>query len=230
MTSRGTHGERLDEQLATAELHRARRPALERIEPDPDELRVELRRAEAAREASVVADEQLGRRRRPFAGLMRTEIGRWRVGRQRRDNGRAVGRARFTRRGLARREHRRRRDRWLDEHVDRAATREANVPGLLVADAVADDAGTAARSGTLDLLRGCSLHAAAAHGTGDPAVGRVEEDRALGSRRGAERADHDGPSGVGTICSPGLERVDELLHVAPLRDLSGPTPCAGIRC
>ena len=88
-------------------------------------------------------------------------------------------------------DHDGRRDR-LDQDVDRAAAGQPDVPRLLVADPVADDPGVAGRAGALDLLGRGALDAAAADRAGDPAVGRVQQDGALGPRGGAERPDDDG--------------------------------------
>ena len=111
-----------------------------------------------------------------------------------------------------RRRHRRGRDGGLHEHVDRAAAGQADVPRLLVADAVADDPGVPVRAGLLDLLGRGALDATAAHRARDPAVARVEQDGTLRSRRGPERPDDDGPADVDPLPLPGLERVEELLH------------------
>ena len=68
------------------------------------------------------------------------------------------------------------------------------------------------RAGLLDLLGRGALHATAAHRTRDPAVARVEQDGTLGSRRGPERPDDDGPADVDPLPLPALEGVEELLH------------------
>ena len=85
------------------------------------------------------------------------------------------------------------------QHVDRAAAGEPDVPRLLVADAVADDAGVAVAAGALDLLGRRALHAAAADRPCDPAVAGVEQDRALRPRRGPERPDDDGAPDLGPL-------------------------------
>ena len=58
----------------------------------------------------------------------------------------------------------------LDQHVDRAATGQADVPRLLVADPVADDPGVAGGPCPVDLLGRGALDAAAADRARDPAV------------------------------------------------------------
>ena len=67
-------------------------------------------------------------------------------------------------------------------------------------------------AGLLDLLGRGALDAAAADRARDPAVARVQQDGALGPRRGPERADDDGAADVDPLPLPGLERVEELLH------------------
>ena len=81
-----------------------------------------------------------------------------------------------------------------------------DVPRLLVADPVADDPGVAGRAGPFDLLGRGALDAAAAHRARDPAVGRVQQDGALRSRRGPERADDDGPAESAGSCRPRASR------------------------
>ena len=159
-----------------------------------DERGVELRRAEAPVEPPIVAEDQLAGRRRALAGLVRTELARRRVGGQRRDDRRAVT-ARPDR-PAGRLDDHGRHDR-LDEHVDGAAAGETHVPGLLVADPVADDAGVPGRAGLLDLLGRRALDAAAADRADDPAVVAYEQHGALRARRGPERANDDGPADVG---------------------------------
>ena len=73
----------------------------------------------------------------PLARLVRAERGRRRVRGERRHDRPAVAAALAR---LARRLDRRRGDGGRDQHVDRAAAREPDVPRLLVADPVADDA------------------------------------------------------------------------------------------
>jgi len=69
-----------------------------------------------------------------------TVLGRWRVRRQRdRYDDAALARG-----GI----ENLRPEKWLDEDVDRSAAGHADVPGLLVADAVADDTAHAVASGT----------------------------------------------------------------------------------
>ena len=124
-----------------------------------------------------------------------------------------------------------RRDR-LDEHVDRAAAGEAHVPGLLVADAVADDPGVAGRAGALDLLGRGALDAAAADRPGDPAVGGVQQHGALGSRRGPERADDDGPADVDAVAPARYRSVSSSSFIGAAsvrmdRSASPPTTVGG---
>ncbi len=77
------------------------------------------------------------------------------------------------------------RDRGLDQHVDRPAARQPDVPCLLVADPVADHPRAAGLPrGPLDLLGGGALDAAAADGARDPAVVGVTS-RTAPSGRGA---------------------------------------------
>ena len=68
--------------------------------------------------------------------------------------------------------HRGRRHGRLDQHVDRAAAGQPDVPRLLVADPVADDPGVAVGAGLLDLLGRGALDAAAADRARDPAIAR----------------------------------------------------------
>ena len=85
----------------------------------------------------------------------------------------------------------------LDEHVDRAAAGQPDVPRLLVADPVADDP----RVAVWPARR--SISSAAAPSTQppltEPAIrpsSASEQDRALRPRRRAERPDHDGAPGL----------------------------------
>ena len=89
-----------------------------------------------------------------------------------------------------------------------------DVPGLLVADPVADDPGVAG------LRRARSISSAAAPSTQPPltepairpSVG-VQQDRALGSRRRPERPDDDGPADVAPPSRlPGRQGVEQFLH------------------
>ncbi len=101
----------------------------------------------------------------------------------------------------------------LDQHVDRAAAGEADVPRLLVADPVADDPGVAGRARALDLLGRGALDAAAADRAGDPPVGRVRAGRrppaAAPSRTCARR--RPGRAAAPSACQAS-ERVEQLLH------------------
>ncbi len=212
-TSRGPDREDLDEQRPTAQLDRPRQAAAERRRGGLDERRVELGRRRAcpvSRPSSVTIELRLGRR--AVARLVRAELARWRVGGEWRDDRRAVPAGPDR---AARRVHDdRRRDR-LDQDVDRAAAGQPDVPRLLVADPVADDPGVAGRAGPLDLLGRGALDAAAADRARDPAVGGVQQDGALGSRRGPERPDDDGPADVGGDGAAGLpagQGVEQLLH------------------
>ena len=87
-----------------------------------------------------------------------------------------------------------------------------DVPGLLVADAVADDPRMPRRAGPVDLLGRGALDAAAADRAGDPAVGGVQQDRALGPWRRPERADDDGTADIDAVAGPGIERLEQFLH------------------
>ena len=173
---------------------------------------VELRRAEGAGQAAVVGDDQFGGRGRAVARLVRSELARRRIGGEWRDDRRAVPAG--ADRAAGRLDHHGRRDR-LDQDVDRAAAGEADVPGLLVADPVTDDPGIAGRPGVLDLLGRGALDAAAADRAGDPAVGRVQQDGALGSRGGPERPDDHRAADIGArgaVGLPGGECVEQFLH------------------
>ena len=142
----------------------------------------------------------------PTPGSCGPNVARRRIGGERRDDRGAVSAG--AERGSGRVDHRGRRGR-LHEHIDRAAAREPDVPRLLVADAVADDAGVTARAGLLDLLGRGAFHAAAADRARDPAIGRVQEHGALGTRRRPERPHDHGPADVGTVglpCRQGLEQ------------------------
>ena len=169
-------------------------------------------RAERAGQPAVVRDDQFGRRWRTLARLVRPELARWRIGGEWRDDRRTVPAG--PDRPAGRLDHDGRRDR-LDQDVDRAAAGQADVPGLLVADPVADHPGVAGRPGVLDLLGRGALDAAAAHRAGDPAVGRVQEHGALGPRGGAERPDDDGAAdrvAGGAVGLPGGQCVEQFLH------------------
>ncbi len=83
----------------------------------------------------------------------------------------------------------------LHQHVDGAATGEAHIPRLLVADAIPDDPRVARRARPLDLLVGGTLHAAAADRSGQPAVTADEQHGSLRTRRRAERPDDHRPRG-----------------------------------
>ena len=82
--------EDLDEQRAAAELDGPRQAAAEGRAGGLDQLGVELRRAERAGQPAVVRDDQLGRRGRTLARLVRSELARWRIGGEWRDDRRAV--------------------------------------------------------------------------------------------------------------------------------------------
>ena len=66
-----------------------------------DEGGIELRRAGLPIEPPVVADGSAHRPGRSLAGLMRPELARWRVGGERRDDGRAVTAGTRSTRGAA---------------------------------------------------------------------------------------------------------------------------------
>ena len=177
----------------------------------------------------VVLDGQRGLRRGARSRLVRTEVGRRRVPGERRDDGGAMptGPQR-----LDRGRDRGGRDDGLHEDIDRAATGQAHVPGLLVADAVADHPGVPVRAGLLDLLGRGALHATAAHRARDAAVARVQQDGTLRSRRGPERSNDDGPADVDPLPLPALEGFEELLHrmgLAVPRSVGSPPTTPG-RC
>ena len=128
----------------------------------------------------------VGRRRAPRrpAGAARTRLAARR--RQRRDD-RSPARSTIGRRRLCLGSHQR-----LDEHVDRAAARQADVPGLLVADPVADHPGVAVATGALDLLERRAFDAAAADDPASRSSSLHQQNRALRPRRGPERPDDHG--------------------------------------
>ena len=85
--------EDLDEQRPAAELDGPRQARARRAAPaSATSCGVQLRRAERAGQPPVVADDQLGGRRRPVARLVRAELARWRVGGERRDRRPSRGR------------------------------------------------------------------------------------------------------------------------------------------
>ena len=127
---------------------------------------------------------------------MRPECRGRRVRRERDHDGRAPAC------GTARRGHDLRPDVRLDEHVDRAAAGEADVPRLLVADPVADDAADAGALARRDLLERGALDAAARHDPGQPAVGGHDEARAFRPRRRAEGPDDDRAAERGALRLP----------------------------
>ena len=161
--------------------------------------RVERRVAERALQPAILVDHQGRLRRGPLPRLVRTDFGRRRVGGERRDDGGTVAARTERRRGRldGRGGHR-----GLHQHVDRAAAGEPDVPRLLVADPVADDAGVAGRTGMLDLFRGRALDTAAAHRPRDATVRGVQQRRTLRPRGGAERTNDDGAARVDTFALP----------------------------
>ena len=202
--------EDLDEQRAVADLGGARQAALEGLAGRRDELRVERRRSPSvpsSRPSSWTTSSGTGGA--PSPGVCWPNPA----------GGESAGSGVMTAapcppapcEATAARDRRRRHGR-LDEDVDRAAAGQPDVPGLLVADAVADDPGVAGRPGVLDLLGRGALDAATADRPGDAPVGRVQQDRALRPRRGPERAHDDGPPDLGAVRLPGLEGRQELLH------------------
>src|SRR5206468_12759931 len=131
------------EERATAQLGRARVAARRRVAGLVDELFVEPRVAERARQLTVGGHpERVGRQRAIFR-LVRSELGPRRVGGKGRHQGAAERRGGLYDPLV---------DMGLDQDVDGPAAREPDVPGLLVADAVADDPGMAIASRALDLL------------------------------------------------------------------------------
>ena len=103
-------------------------------------------------------------------------------------------------------------DERFDEDVDRAPAGQANVPRLLVADPVPDDARAPVRSCPPDLVRRGTLHAPAADGSRDAAVRGKQQHGALGTWRRPERADDHGAPDFQLLGAPRRERLDELLH------------------
>ena len=208
MTRRGAVRVALDEPLATRDLHRRRTAPREDLAGRPGDRRVRLRRAGRARRGPALVDRERGRRRLPGPALVRPERRRRRVGGERDDDRHAAA--------TAGRLEQLRADERLDEDVDRPAAGEADVPCLLVADPVPDDPGDAVDARVPDLLDRGTLDAAARHRPGEPSVGRGDEARPLGPRRGPERAYHDGPTQLGALVLPGPDLVEQLLHPRPL--------------
>ena len=153
--------------------------------------------------------------RRPVARLVRGRTPRGGA-----SAGRTVATARLPR-SRARGDVPRRRHAGLDEHVDRAAAGEADVPRLLVADPVADHPAVPVLARPLDLLGRGALDAAAADRSPRSARRRPSEDRALGPRRAAERPHDHGPADAGALRAPAVERVEELLHGCVLQPSFG---------
>ena len=123
----------------------------------------------------------------------------------------------------------RRRQRRLDQHVDRAAARQPDVPRLLVADPVADDPRVAVAPGALDLLRRRALDAAAADRARDPPVVGAQEHGAFRPRRRAERPDDDRPADPDAVAPPGFERRQEFLHRSGRASVAGTWPGKTVR-
>ena len=99
----------------------------------------------------------------------------------------------------------------FDENVERAAAREAHVPGLLVADAIADDARASALSSVLHgLVRG-GLDAAARKAAREPAVPCNEQGRTFGPRRGTEGPYDHGPRDADPLGSPRVKLGQQFL-------------------
>ena len=172
---------------------------------------------------AIVGDDELGDRWGSGSRFVGPELTRRRIGRERRDHRRAAA----TRaQGGLRRADDRGWDDGLHQDVDRAATGEADIPGLLVADAVADHPGVAGLPGVLDLLGRGAFHAAPADRAHEPPVVRDKQDGSLRARRRSEGPDDDGPPGVRTLGAPGVERVQEVSHGTIVR----PAPIRGGGC
>ncbi len=86
-------------------------------------------------------------------------------------------------------------DQRLHQHIDRAATREPDIPRLLVADAVADDPRPAGGPRPFHLLVRGALDAAAADRSGQTPVAAHEHRRTLRPWRRAEGAHDHGTRG-----------------------------------
>ena len=172
---------------------------------------VQLRAAQGAGQGSIVRNDQLGRGRCAVAGLMLPELGRRRIRREWRDDRGPMSTG--AHRPACRLDHDGRRD-GLHEHVDRAAAGKADVPGFLVADAIADDTGVAGRTCSVDLLGRGALDAAATDRAGDAAVVAYKH-RTLGSRRGPKGPNDDGAAdrlARRAVLPPCRERVEQFLH------------------
>ena len=73
-----------------AQLDRPRQASAERRRGRLDERRIEVGGAERPGQLAVVGDDELGLGRRPVARLVRSELARWRVPGEWRDDRRAV--------------------------------------------------------------------------------------------------------------------------------------------
>src|SRR4029079_14198308 len=122
-----------------------------RIARGGDQGAIGVRRAERPLDGTVGADHDRIRGWRAGGGLVPPELRRRRIRRQDRRHGYAA----LTGGALSCR-----RNAWLHEDVDRAAARQPDVPGLLVADPVADDAAVAVGSGAPHFARRRRLVAA----------------------------------------------------------------------
>ena len=164
----------------------------------------------------------------PLARLVRAERGRRRVRGQRRDDRPAVAAALAR---LAGGLDRRRRDGGRDQHVDRAAAREPDVPRLLVADPVADDALPTGLAGGPDLLGRGALDAAAGDGARDPAVVGHEQDGALGPRRASRTSARRprGPTPAPSAVQPASVSSSSCIACPPacVSGAGGPGPRPG---
>ena len=125
---------------------------------------------------TVVVDDQLGLGRSTLTRFVGTELGRWRVPGEWRDHGRAMAAGSDRAGGGI---DRRRGHGWFHQDIDRAAAGETHVPGILVADPIADHPGPPGPSGALDLLGRGTLDTTATDRPGDPSVGGIEQDRPL---------------------------------------------------
>src|SRR5919108_4317989 len=100
----------------------------------------------------------------------------------------------------------------LHPHVDLAATRQADVPRLLVGDAEVQQARLAAGHDLLGDLDHGALDAAAAHGARHVAARADRHLRALRPRRGALDAHDHRQRDLVAACGPGIDVVQYVLH------------------
>ena len=106
------------------------------------------------------------------------------------------------------------RDARLDQHIDDAATGQPHGPGLLVGDPEAHEPLVPAGQRLGEMRRRGALDAAAADGAGHAAVAGQQHRGALPPRGGAVGAHDDGAGDVLALRAPGLQRRQDVLHVA----------------